>query len=130
MDSIKLKYTFELAAIRDAQEYMEKTCNLVFDLAAYTSQLYAKHQQEKQHVEQLQKEVIEVKSKLSIAEERLVLLEHPASTTAHLIDGGMNDDDAHANKNASNKRGMKRKAGALIHPAEKRQKRTKGAQIK
>lgn len=131
MDSIKLKYTFELAAIRDSQEYMDKTSHLAFDLASYAAQLYAQRIQDKQLFEQVQKELAETKQKLATTEERLSLLENPIHQHVLL---GHDDDAAHEPKHSTTashaKRGVKRKGGTLAHPAEKRQARAKGAQIK
>lgn len=111
--SVKLKYKFELVAVRD--EMPLKLAALVFDLAHYTDLLFLKRtNQDEKEIEKLKKELEDVKGKLTLAEQRL---------------GSQAGEELIVAQKPKTKILKKRKAPkSLLNPAQKRIK-AKGAKI-
>lgn len=112
--SIKLKYKFELVAVRD--EMPTKLAALVFDLAHYTDLLFIKRtSQDEKEIEKLKAELEEVKGKLALAEQRA---------------GNQSSEELFiSSQKPKSKTLKKRKAPkSLLNPAQKRRK-AKGAKI-
>jgi hypothetical protein len=138
---LKLKYEFELCAVRSQSQFLERIQSIVYDQTVYSTQLYRKRIQEDQKtIQQLEKELKETRSRLLASEDRLALFQSGNTNYSNAFGGSSNDvlDDitskvnVTASNNNNNKNKLKRKAPmSLINPNQKKRKAgISGARIK
>ncbi|KAL0479018.1 hypothetical protein AKO1_007951 [Acrasis kona] len=136
---IRLKYTFQLYAVRDATDYTNKIQTLVFDIATYSSNLYRTRViDDKNTIEDLKRQLHEKKDQLQDANDRLSLYQPNANYNDDINKnndfdvgvGGFIDDQQDDVQNAKKTSTLKRKAPkSLLNPAHKRRTTGKGAKI-
>ncbi|KAL9643475.1 hypothetical protein ABK040_010089 [Willaertia magna] len=140
--SIRLKFSFELYAVRDISDFTSKLQTLVFDLALYNATLYeTRVLRDRKVIGELRKELQETKKKLRNAQDRLILY-NPSSSNitgnaGSNVNGeqgyqsGSSSDQDNQNKKSNKNAATKRKAAprSLLNPNQKRITGKKGAKI-
>ena len=133
--AVKLKYEFELCAVRAQSHFSERLQSLVFDQTVYSTNLYRKRVEEDQKtIRQLEKELNETRQRLMSTEDRLALFQNgnyqPSNMGSDMLIGDSSDLNRQPTTPKVNK--LKRKAPvSLINPAQKERRGViGGAKIK
>jgi len=130
--SIRLKFLFELYAVRHISDFTNKLQQLVFDLALYNSTLYeTRVLQDSKTISELRRELNETRQKLRQSQDRLILYQPNANVTpSSTLDGEYNSGSSSDQEKKSKNNAPKRNAPkSLINPNQKRRTQAKGAKI-
>nr|CAG4713321.1 unnamed protein product [Naegleria fowleri] len=124
--SIRLKFLFELYAVRHVVDFTQKVQQLLFDLVSYNSSLSeVRLLKDAKLISDLRRELQETKQKLRQAQDRLILYQ-PGGDVGSGYNSGSSDSD-HEKKSST---AAKRKAPkSLINPNQKRVTQSRGAKI-
>ena len=133
---IKLKYEFELCAIRCETQYSEKMVSFVYDQTQFSSELCKKRLHDQKRIQDMSREIMELKQKLLLTEDRLALFSnhpcnhHHAMTSLnsnhqiHLEEG--NKENSSESNDAANKQAKRKPPKNLLNPAMKKRKAQAG----
>ncbi|KAG2370799.1 hypothetical protein C9374_005996 [Naegleria lovaniensis] len=137
--SIRLKFLFELYAIRHVVDFTQKVQQLLFDLVSYNSSLSeVRLLKDAKLISDLRRELQETKQKLRQAQDRLILYQPGGGAMTSSTSGGVSGDvgsgynsggssnSDHEKKTATTKRKAPK---SLINPNQKRVTQTRGAKI-
>jgi hypothetical protein len=135
---IRLKYAFQLYAVRDPNDFSDKLQSLVFDMAMYSTNLYRTRViEDKKTIDDLRKQLREKSEQLQDANDRLSLFQPSGynddpiaakkQQNVHTEIGG--DHDSDSSKKSKTILTKRKAPKSLLNPAQKRRAGGGGARI-